>query len=272
MRIAAVRSDSWPAKQADAKIFIMKSRALLGVIGVLASLTFHVPGRAQVPQDVRFEILRTMIADSAAARTVMPLGAKGVELSQSGEIDEEMLREELRIEGRSIQVGEVVTITGIEFSDDKIEVELNDGGTRSRGILDRITFGTGNSTRRITDEDTRPATGSKIVLRFDDKVPSELDSDVLKVFLAPVLDFNKQNFMDSGIESLPTEFQEAVRAKEVIIGMDQSTVIMSKGRPNRRIRESVDDIPREDWIYYENGVARHFVTFERGVVIKVVQY
>ena len=88
MRIAAARSDCWPAKQAGAKLFVMKSRAVLGVIAALAILTLHVPGRAQVPQDIRFEILRTMIADSAAARTVMPLGTEGVELSQNGEIDE----------------------------------------------------------------------------------------------------------------------------------------------------------------------------------------
>ena len=117
-----------------------------------------------------------------------------------------------------------------------------------------------------------PATGSKIVLRFDDKAPPELNSDTLKIFLAPGLDFNKQNFMDSGIESLPEEFQEAVRAQEVVIGMDESTVFMSKGRPNTRGRERVDGVDQVYWIYYENAQARDFITFEEGVVIKIVRY
>ena len=250
----------------------MKFRTITGSGFVLAALVSVFPAHAQVTQDNRFEILRTLIADNTAARIVMPLGPKGVELSEEGEINEEKLRDELRAEGRSIEIGDVVTITDISFDDDKIEVELNDGGTRSRGILDRITFGVGTTSRRITDVDNQPVTGSKIVLRFNDKAPPELNSDLLKIYLAPVLDFNKQNFMDSGIESLPEEFQEAVRAQRVIIGMDRSTVLMSKDRPNRRIREHVDGIEQETWIYNENGIARDFITFEDGVVVKTVQY
>jgi hypothetical protein len=250
----------------------MRLPAIIGAISAVAVLAQALPSHAQISQDNRFEILGTLIADSAAARIVMPLGNKGVDLSESGDFDEEKLREELSIEGRSIEVGDVVTITDISFDDDKIEVELNDGGTVSKGILDRITFGAGGRTTRDNDEFEAPATGSKIVLRFDDKAPPELNSDLLKIYLSPVLDFNKQNFMDSGIESLPEEFQDAVRAQEVIIGMDQSTVLMSKDRPNQRIRERVDGRQQEVWIYHENGRARDFITFEEGVVIKTVQY
>lgn len=251
----------------------MRLRGLSVAAVGLAFLTAGAPARAQISQDNRFEILRTMIADSAASRTLMPLGPNGLELSESGEINEEKLREELRVEGRSVEVGDVVTITNIAFSDDAIEVELNDGGTKKQGILDRITFSAGGvSSRRVTPADERPATGSKIVLRFDDKAPPELNSDLLKVYLSPVLDFNKQNFMDSGIESLPAEFQDAVRDQKVIIGMDESTVLMAKGRPNTRGRETVDGVEQTYWIYRENGVARHFITFEDGVVVKTVQY
>ena len=241
-------------------------------LGLAAVMAGAASASAQVSQENRFEILRTMIADSAAARTVMPLGTQGVQLSADGEVDESRLREELRLEGRAIEVGDVVAITGIEFGNDTVEVELNDGGTVRRSILDRITFSGGTQVRRVRPEDNRPATGSKIVLRFDGRVPAGLDSDTLKVYLSPVLDFNKQNFMDSGIESLPDAFQEAVRAQEVIIGMDASTVLMSKGRAHQRSRETVDGVFRETWIYRENGVARLFVWFEDGVVVKTAQY
>lgn len=230
---------------------------------------------AQVSQENRFAVLRTLIADTAASRIVMPLGPDGVRLSEDGVIDEEHLRGELRSEGRSIEVGEVVTITEISFGDDTIEVELNDGGTPDRGsFLDRITFGVGVSGRVVdtTRADGRPATGSKIVLRFEDRVPSDLNAESLKVYLSPVLDFNKQNFMDSGIESLPLEFQEAVRAGEARIGMDQSTVFMAMGRPHDRIRERVDGTPQETWIYRENGLARAFITFEDGIVVETKRY
>jgi hypothetical protein len=243
----------------------------VGVVALVVGVT-ALPADAQITQDNRFEILRTLVADSAAARTAMPLGTKGLELSSDGVINEEKLREELRIEGRSIEVGDVVTITGIDFSDDKVEVELNDGGTNSRGILDRITFSAGGASRRINEDSGPPATGSRIVLIFEDKAPLGLTSDTLKVYLSPVLDFNKQNFMDSGIESLPEEFQEAVRAQRVIIGMDQSTVLMSKDRPNDRFRETVDGVFQETWIYYENGRAKHFIWFEDGIVVKTTEY
>lgn len=251
----------------------MKCWSIVNVISVVATLTLSLAAHAQVTQENRFEILGTLIADRAASRTVMPLGPNGFELSESGAIDEVGLRKELFTEGRSIETGDVVTITGISFDDDKIEIELNDGGTRNTSILDRITFGTGTTSRRITEVDNRPPpTGSKIVLRFDDKAPLQLNSELLRTYLAPVLDFNEQNFMDSGIESLPEEFQDAVRAEEVIIGMDQSTVLMAKDRPNQRIREQVDGVERETWIYDENGIARDFITFEGGVVVKTVRY
>ena len=244
---------------------------LLTVLAMLAMTA--APASAQLSQDSRFQIIRTLVADSAAARTVMPLGDNGIELSEAGEIDKDKLREELQTEGRSIEIGDVVTITNVSFDDDKIEVELNDGGTVKTSILDRITFSAGARVSRTDSNDrNEPATGSKIVLRFDDKVPSGLNSDTLKIYLSPVLDFNKQNFMDSGIESLPDEFQDAVRAQEVMIGMDESTVLMSLDRPNRRIRENVDGVQQTTWIYYRNGVARHFITFENGVVIKTAEY
>jgi hypothetical protein len=229
---------------------------------------------AQVAQESRFEILRTMIADTAASRVVLPLGPTGLRISDSGVIEEEDLRDELREEGRSVEVGEVVTITAISFSDDSVEVELNDGGTRDRGsILDRITISGGTPSRNISNRsDGRPATGSTIVLGFEDRVPADLTSERLKVYLSPVLDFNKQNFMDSGIESLPLEFQDAVRAGEVRIGMDRSTVFMALDRPHDRIRERVDGVDQETWIYRENGLAHAFIKFEDGIVVETKRY
>jgi len=227
---------------------------------------------AQLGQSDRFEILRVLIADNAAARIVMPLGGDGVRLSDTGLIDEERLSEELRENGRAITQGQVVEITDIGFGDEVIEVELDGGGKREGSFLDRIQFGIGDRTTPVREPDPTPPHGSKIVLRFSDRTPQTLTVDELRALLSPVLDFNKQNFMDSGIESLPTEFQEAVRDKRVMIGMNRDTVIRARGRPNTRSRESTDDgVEQEIWMFDKPGFGADFLYFEEGILVKIVE-
>ena len=248
----------------------MRSRSILLALFVFV---WSSAAQAQVSQENRFSILGILIADNAASRIAMPFGGDGVGLSDKGVIDEEKLLEELREQGRSIQEGQVVTITAINFDDDKIEVELDGGGRSKKGFLDRIQFGVGVGNTPIAQSDSTQYTGSKVVLRFEDKAPLDLTADRLKEYLAPVLDFNKQNFMDSGIESLPEEFQEAVREKEPKIGMDRSTVIAAMGRPHSRIRETTPEgVEQETWIYEKLGFGADFIYFEGDVVVKIVRY
>ena len=246
----------------------MQARLILVTFLVLAVGSW---AEAQVARVNRFEILGTLVADNAGARIAMPFGDEGLRLSQNGEIDEERLFGELRKEGSSIVVGQVVTITAIEFDDDQIVVELDGGGKNKRSFFDRLEIGIGGATRPVSDSTTN-AKGSKIVLRFDDKAPDNLSPDGLKAYLGPVLDFEKQNFMDSGIESLPEEFQEAVAAKEAKIGMDRSTVLMAKGRPDDKVWETVDGAEREDWIYHKRGLGADFITFEGDIVVRVIRH
>ena len=144
-----------------------------------------------------------------------------------------------------------------------------------KSFFDRIQVGvgSGNSTVPVgRDDQTKKAKGSKIVLRFAKKVPPELTPARLKELLTPILDFNKRNFLKTGIDALPPEYQEAVKAKEARIGMDRSTVIMALGRPDKKIREKKDGIESEDWIYFERGLRAKFVTFENNVVVRIAQY
>ena len=125
---------------------------------------------------------------------------------------------------------------------------------------------------RQSTKRTAKAKGSKIVVRFANKVPGNLTPDQLKEIISPVLDFNKRNFMKTGIDALPPEFQEAVRAKEARIGMDRSTVIMALGRPNRRFYDKKNGVYSEQWLYDLRGLRQLFVTFEENVVVEIRQY
>jgi hypothetical protein len=246
-----------------------------GFLSALIGLILCIPLPAQISRDSKFGILGTIIAEQAAARIALPFGAGGVELWETGQINNEKLEKDLKKNGQSIETGKVVTVTAIEFDDDKIEIELDGGGKNKKSFLDRIQIGVGVGNRTTPvgrDDKTGKAKGSKIVLRFEKKVPPDLTPELLKELLNPILDFNKRNFLKTGIDALPPEFQEAVKAKEARIGMDRSTVIMALGRPDKKVREKVEGVDTEDWIYFERGMRVQFVTFENNVVVRIRQY
>jgi hypothetical protein len=240
----------------------------------VAVLAFAVssPASAQISRDARFEIIRTVLADQAASRIGMPFGTGGVELSDAGEMNNQKLEADIKKNGQSIEVGKVVTVTQISFDDNRIEVELDGGGKNKKSFFDRLEVGMGGSTTPVSRDDPKKAKGSKVVLKFAGKVPPELTPDQLKELLSPVLDFNKRNFLKTGLESLPPEFQEAVKAKEPMIGMDRNTVVMAMGRPSNKVREKKDGVETEDWIYILRGLRTVFVTFENDVVVRIKQF
>jgi hypothetical protein len=250
----------------------MRYRSFFAVCGCLL---LSLPLSAQISRDAKYDILRTVLADQASARIGLPFGADGVDLSEVGELNKDKLEKDLKKNGQSIEAGKVVTVTEIAFDDNKIEVELDGGGKNKKNFLDRIQVGVGagNTTTPVNrDDKTAKAKGSKIVLRFAKAVPADLTPDRLKELLGPILDFNKRNFMKTGIDALPPEFQEAVRAKEARIGMDRSTVVMALGRPDNRFRETKNGIYTEQWLYYQRGLRALFVTFEDNVVVEIKQY
>jgi len=227
---------------------------------------------AQASRDARFKILGTVIAEQAASRIPMPFGTEGVELTDTGTIDQAKVQQQIKKNCQSIEPGKIVTVSAIEFNDNSIEIELDGGGKNKKAWYDRIEVGVGSQTRPVSNDDPKKAKGSKVVLKFADKVPADLTPDQLKQLLSPVQDFEKRNFLKTGIDALPPEFQEAVKVKEARIGMDRSTVIMALGRPDRKIREKADGIETEDWIYFQRGLRAQFVTFENDVVVRIRQY
>src|SRR3972149_4225702 len=106
-----------------------------------------VPAFGQITRDARFEILRTVLAEQAAARIVLPFGNDGVELSDTGQVNQEKLAKSIKEDGSSIQVDQVVTISEIVFDDNKLEIELDGGGKNKKGFWDRIEVGVGMGDR-----------------------------------------------------------------------------------------------------------------------------
>src|SRR6266567_2508850 len=112
--------------------------------GFLASFTclcLSFPLQAQISRDAKFEILRTVLADRAAARIDMPFGADGVEVTENGEVNKEKL-------------------------DNEIELELDGGGKNKRSFIDHVQVGIGYGGGPVREDPTKKAKGSKIVLKF----------------------------------------------------------------------------------------------------------
>jgi hypothetical protein len=237
-------------------------------------LSLAVSAHAQVSQDTRYAILGSLVAAEGAARIPMPLGKNGVELSANGLISRDKLQKELAENSQAILPGKVVTITDIEFKDKSIEFEIDGGGTKKKNILSNIQISVGaSSSSNDQKKETPAAKGSKVTLLFPSKLPKEMTAAEIKDLLNPVLDFSKQSIAKTGIEALPPEFQEAVKAKEARVGMDSNTVLLALGQPNRRNREkNGEGIEQEDWIYTGRGRRTTFVTFEKDVVVKISEY
>ena len=245
------------------------------VLSAIFCACLSAPAFAQISHSARLDIIRTVLADQAAARMGLPLGTDGVELSDTGQINQEKLTREIQKNGQSIQPGQVVTITDLTFDDRQITVVLDGGGKNKKSILDRIQVGvgTGNTgTVPVRDDPALNAKGSKVVLHFAKKVPPELTPDQLRQLLDPVLDFNKHTFAKTGIDALPPEFQEAVKNKEAKIGMDRATVLLALGRPNQRFRDDPSDPSSEQWMYTLRGLRHIFVKFENNIVVQVKQF
>src|SRR5437762_13404479 len=103
---------------------------------VILCLGVSVSLRAQASKDARFKILGTVIAEQAEARVAMPFGTEGVEVNDEGEIDQKKVESEIKKHGQSVEPGKIVTITSIDFSDDKIELQLDGGGKNKKAWYD----------------------------------------------------------------------------------------------------------------------------------------
>jgi len=244
-----------------------------GIAFAILCLSMPLSCLAQASDAARSEIIRKLLAEEAAARIDLPFGGEGVRLSDSGEIDGQKLQKQIQKNGKSVVSGRIVRLTKIEFDSKSVAIELDGGGKEKKGLGGHVQVSAGGVSSPSPQTSTvSKARGSKITISFASKVPSGLTSDQLKLILGPILDFTKQTLASSSIETLPPEFQEAVKAKEARIGMDEETVLLAMGRPNRRTSEKVDGVMQEKWQYDIVGNRRTFVTFEKSIVVKITEY
>lgn len=242
------------------------------------------PAKSLSPEN-RLAIVRVLAYEYATARQILPATSRreeALEMDAAGQINEDRLRRVLAKRGPAVNPGEIVQITDIEFRKNFILFYIN-GSKKKKKWYERIRIeaGTGGGGPPVQVErqpppgapgsqPSRPGVGSLILLNFPEGVP-DLTSAEVKQQLAAVLDFSRQTAAVPWIETIPEEFRQAIKAKQVIVGMDSEMVLAARGRPDRKVRENKDGVEVEDWIY-GNPPLVIFVRFVDGKVVEIKDF
>jgi len=222
-------------------------------------------------RDARIALIRALGQEIAVTKVDLPRGKQGIFVDAQGKVDQAKAKEETRRNGLALKPGTPVQITKLEFKSDRVKIELNGGGKKSKKWYERIEIGgMGGTSAPITNQSSAPVYGSAITLAFPGKVDTATPEQVKKL-LEGVLDFERHSPTVLYSPEVPAEFKEAIKNHQVIVGMDRDAVLSSKGPPDRKVREARDGVEHEDWIY---GLPPSvlFVTFDGDHVVKIKQF
>jgi hypothetical protein len=234
---------------------------------------------AQLQPLSRLEIIRYISGEFARVRKPLPGGKNGFRFVAGKAVDEADLRRMLNKNGSIANPGDTVQITQVVFKGKEIVIDINGGGRGRMRLRDRIQIsaGSGRSSDVDLNRGGNPAgyqsSGATLVLDFGKPLP-DMTPEELKDFLSPFFDFSKQRSASvNWVETLPLEYQQAIKERKAIVGMDREMVIAAMGRPERKVRErDPDGLELEDWIYGDPPSKTIFVTFAGDKVIRVKEF
>ncbi|MGH9742201.1 MAG: hypothetical protein ACRD51_07585, partial [Candidatus Acidiferrum sp.] len=196
-------------------------------------------------------------------------------------LNSELIDRALATHGAAVNNGDKVQITGLDFRQHQIIVDLNGGGRGKKRLRDRFHIEmSGIPTAQSTTEQQetgppglQPGMGSTIYLDFSKPVPDLSPSD-LKKLLSPFLDFaGERSAAVQWVDTLPPAMKKAITERRPIVGMDREEVVAAIGKPDHKVRErdaAGNDI--EDWIYGEPPSKTVFVCFNGDRVTTIRQY
>jgi len=227
----------------------------------------------------RLAVMRDLTAERVFVRTVFPRGPRGLEL-KDGKVtpDGQQVARMVTENGFAAKPGDRVVITNVVIKEKSIVLDLNGGGKQRWHFRDHVELtGSGPVTASggpLNSGSVSPeGRGSTLFLEFGRKLP-DLSPGEVKLKLASVLDFNAQRSAAVHYaESLPPEFQQAIKNRTAAVGMDHEMVLAAMGHPDRKVRERDEDgNETEDWIYGSPPGRTIFVTFAGEKVVRVRQF
>jgi len=261
-----------------------------GEISVLSALPPAPDDRADqsasgtVQPESRLAIIRYVSGEFVRVVKPLPGGKQGFLLKVGQPLNQEQLDRAVATHGAVVNSGEKAQITRVEFRDHQIIVDVNGGGRTKRRWRDHISFGIGGGPGPAIQSSpgpdpgggpsgVRPGAGSTLYVEFGKQIPN-LTPDELKKILSPLLDFSKQRSAAmQWIDTLPPEFQKAIKDRRAALGMDREMVIAVIGRSDNKVRErDTDGNEIEDWIYGQPPSKTVFVRFQGDRVTSIKEF
>jgi hypothetical protein len=230
--------------------------------------------QAPLQPQSRLEIVRYVSGEFAKVLKPIPAGKKGFKVEVGKKLDDKELQTALRSHGLAANPGDTVQVTGIEFRNKEIVVEINGGGRSSFNIRDHLQVGVGQTMQTpLETAGAHKNNGGTLVLDFGKSVP-DMSADDLMTDLQVFLDFTKEH---SGavnwLDTLPPQFKEAIQDHQALEGMNHEMVLAALGRPGHKVRErDPDGSETEDWIYGTPPARTTFVTFIGDKVVRVKEF
>lgn len=226
------------------------------------------PGKPLQPES-RLLLIRYVSGEFAKLMLSLPGGKKGFKIEVGKPIEPQHLSDMLRLYGTAASQGDTVQITSMEFQNNAVVLQINGGGKKHFHLRDHLQIG-GMSPQ---SSGTPDVPGGTLILDYGRPLP-DMSPDDLKRDLSVMLDFSKQHSATvNWVDSLPPQFQEAIKDQRAIVGMNQEMVIAAIGRPDHKVRErDPDGFDTEDWIYGNPPAPTTFVTFAGDTVVKVKEF
>ncbi len=224
----------------------------------------------RINEEQRALLVREFAAEFGTAKLLIPRSKDPLEITREGKHDEEQWKAAMEKNGPAARLGDLIQITKVEFKGNKLALELNHGIKGGRKWWHRIEVsGSTNTGSTLGDGQQLYAPGgTTLALVFDDVIPP-LKGDEVKEMLKAILDFTQRSATELYVEKLPPAFQEAIKQKRAMTGMDRDMVLLAKGRPDNKYRDFKNGVETEDWIYGAPPGNVTFVTFEDGQVVRI---
>jgi len=224
----------------------------------------------RMSKETRLQIIRDFETQMVYARTMLPMGTKGLNI-RNGVVSPrgQDLQQLLALWGPSIKPGDPAHISYVHIKDDHIHFDLNGGPIHRKKWYQRIQVsGTGGTPVPLSgDQETNNPHGSYLDVYFDKYVP-EMNPAQLRNLLFPALDFKARNKEEAYLDTVPPKVKEAIQAHHVLVGMNTEMVLHAVGKAPRKVREKDGDTEYEEWIY---GAPPQDVDFVRIVGDEVVR-
>jgi hypothetical protein len=233
------------------------------------------PPPKELQPESKLLLIRNVSGEFAKAVEPIPGGKKGFRVHVGKAVNQQALRDALRLQGQAAGAGDRIQVTNVEFRTQEVLVEIDGGAKNHFHLRDHLQLGVGGGPMDAPPPPSHPNEGTGGVLILDYGQPlRDMTPEDLKRDLSAVLDFSGEHSASTNwVDTLAPQFQQGIKDHKAVLGMNREIVIAAMGRPDKKVREKDDrGNETEDWIYGTPPDKTTFVTFSGDTVIRVKEF